>query len=268
MKSKVSFIIGIVIIIIAVSVFIKTEQKQESSIKTNSVNVNNGINAEKDNIDIKIIKDEYLQLKNQQNSKFVVIEQLFVDGAGYVVIHKKIDGKPAMVVGNSGLVSGGVKNLRIELEDKLESGETYFAMLHKDDGDGKYEFPGDDKPAKYMDKIIMSEFKAFDMEEKEDGLEDKNSVSTEVKNIDIVSGNLFFSPNRLKLIKGQNVKINFKNKGIHTFTIDELGVNVMLTGNTGSVEFTPNKSGKFEYYCAIPGHREGGMVGDLEVIEI
>ena len=81
----------------------------------------------------------------------------------------------------------------------------------------------------------------------------------------MVSGNLFFKPDKLSLTKGKPVRIQVQNTGIHTFTIDELGVNVPLRNSSEVVEFTPNKEGRFVYYCAIPGHREGGMLGDLEV---
>jgi len=85
------------------------------------------------------------------------------------------------------------------------------------------------------------------------------------REISMTSGNLFFGPRTLTLAKGQPVKINFRNVGVHTFTIDELGVNVTLRGSSGVVEFTPDRSGTFEYYCAVPGHRGGGMFGSLRV---
>ena len=88
---------------------------------------------------------------------------------------------------------------------------------------------------------------------------------TTAREISMVSGNLFFNPKNLTLTKGQPVKITFTNSGVHTFTIDELGVNTALRGGSGVVEFTPTQSGTFEYYCTVPGHREGGMFGTLTV---
>ena len=86
-----------------------------------------------------------------------------------------------------------------------------------------------------------------------------------IKGINITSGNLFFSPKTITVAKDQPVVINLQNTGTHTFTIKELGVNVPLSGNSPVVEFTPTESGTFEYYCAVPGHREGGMFGSLKV---
>lgn len=80
------------------------------------------------------------------------------------------------------------------------------------------------------------------------------------------AGNFFFSPQRLEAEQKQSIVITIQNTGLHTFTIDELGVNERLPGSgTYTVEFTPDKKGSFEYYCAVPGHREAGMVGVLMV---
>jgi len=83
--------------------------------------------------------------------------------------------------------------------------------------------------------------------------------------ISMESGNLFFSPDNLSLTKGEPVKLTFQNAGTHTFTIDELGIDVPIRGSSAVVEFTPNQTGTFEYYCATPGHRSGGMFGSLTV---
>ncbi len=83
--------------------------------------------------------------------------------------------------------------------------------------------------------------------------------------IQMTTGNFFFSKKSLRVKKGQPVKIVVSNVGTHTFTIDKLGVNVPLNGFSKTIEFTPNKSGTFQYYCTVPGHKEAGMVGTLTV---
>lgn len=75
-----------------------------------------------------------------------------------------------------------------------------------------------------------------------------------------------FSPDTLQAKVGEIVGINITATGQHTFTIDELDVDVPLPhGETTRVEFTPNKAGTFQFYCAIPGHREAGQIGTLVV---
>ncbi|TMD42829.1 MAG: hypothetical protein E6I88_03420 [Chloroflexi bacterium] len=51
----------------------------------------------------------------------------------------------------------------------------------------------------------------------------------------------------------------------HTFTIDKLGVNVLVPVG-GHRELSLNLApGTYIYYCAIPGHRQAGMQGTLTV---
>ncbi|MDA2922858.1 cupredoxin domain-containing protein [Patescibacteria group bacterium AH-259-L07] len=90
-------------------------------------------------------------------------------------------------------------------------------------------------------------------------------VEVLVREISMVSGNLFFSPKTLVLAKDQPVRIMFQNTGTHTFTIKEMGVNVPISGSSATAEFIPAISGTFEYYCAVPGHRSAGMLGLLTV---
>lgn len=75
-----------------------------------------------------------------------------------------------------------------------------------------------------------------------------------------------FTPNVIQAELGKSVTINTTSQGKHTFTIDELGINVSTPNEeTTVVRFTPNKKGVFAFYCAIPGHKESGQVGTLIV---
>jgi nitrite reductase (NO-forming) len=69
--------------------------------------------------------------------------------------------------------------------------------------------------------------------------------------------------------KGKTVKITISSKDIaHTFTIDELGINIPVGGGlTVTSEIKVDKAGIFTFYCAVPGHRDAGMEGTLEVTE-
>ncbi|MCH8156576.1 MAG: cupredoxin domain-containing protein, partial [Nitrospinae bacterium] len=60
--------------------------------------------------------------------------------------------------------------------------------------------------------------------------------------------------------------LNITATGQHTFTIDELGVDVILPhGETTRVEFTPEQTGSFQFYCSVPGHKGAGQVGTITV---
>lgn len=86
-----------------------------------------------------------------------------------------------------------------------------------------------------------------------------------VREISLEAGYFFFKSNKLTLKKGQPVRLIIKNNGTHTFTVDELGLNFPLRDGLVTVEFTPDKTGAFEFYCAIPGHRKSGQFGTLIV---
>jgi uncharacterized cupredoxin-like copper-binding protein len=52
----------------------------------------------------------------------------------------------------------------------------------------------------------------------------------------------------------------------HTFDIDALNIHVALPAHsTTAVAIKPTGAGSLEFYCAIPGHKDAGMVGTLTV---
>ena len=89
----------------------------------------------------------------------VTIDTLFLDKAGYVVIHKVTEeGKPGPVIGYSALLNGSNENVAVKISDH-DGLQALFAMLHYDDGDGSYQFPGPDKPTFLEEKIVLTKFK-------------------------------------------------------------------------------------------------------------
>ena len=52
----------------------------------------------------------------------------------------------------------------------------------------------------------------------------------------------------------------------HSFDVDALNIHVQLPANSTSVAaITPTAAGPLEFYCAVPGHKEAGMVGTIAV---
>lgn len=91
-------------------------------------------------------------------------------------------------------------------------------------------------------------------------------LAEEVRVISMRSGGFFFEPNVLNLKLGQPVRLEITSQGAHTFTVDEWDINVALEeGEVNVIEFTPDTAGTFEFYCAVPGHRESGQVGMIIV---
>jgi uncharacterized cupredoxin-like copper-binding protein len=52
----------------------------------------------------------------------------------------------------------------------------------------------------------------------------------------------------------------------HSFDVDALNIHVQLPANSTSVAaVAPTAAGPLEFYCAVPGHKEAGMVGTISV---
>lgn len=83
--------------------------------------------------------------------------------------------------------------------------------------------------------------------------------------IQMSSSAFFFDPSELELAVGEPVRLVIQNTGAHTFTVDDLGIDVALNESVEIIEFTPEEAGTFEFYCGIPGHREAGQVGTIIV---
>ena len=94
-------------------------------------------------------------------------------------------------------------------------------------------------------------------------------ASGEAREITVEGSEYSYSPTGIKVEAGEKIRLTFKNTGNlpHNFKIDELGVvtKTIAGGQTDVVEFTAGKSGTFTFYCSIPGHKQLGMEGDLEV---
>lgn len=52
----------------------------------------------------------------------------------------------------------------------------------------------------------------------------------------------------------------------HSFDVDALGTHVALPANsTTFVALRPTAAGPLQFYCAVPGHKDAGMVGTINV---
>lgn len=89
----------------------------------------------------------YVLVSDFAEGKTVNVSSVLLDKPGYVVIHEDDGGTPGDVIGKSLLIpSGETQNIAIELDRNGVKGEMLYAMIHIDDGDGQYQFPGSDIP--------------------------------------------------------------------------------------------------------------------------
>ena len=78
---------------------------------------------------------------------------------------------------------------------------------------------------------------------------------------------LYFEPAELTLAPGAAIELTNAGAGAHNFVVDALGILVdMPPGKTVQYTIPADAApGTYEFYCNIPGHKEGGMVGTLTI---
>ena len=95
-----------------------------------------------------------------------------------------------------------------------------------------------------------------------------DSAST-VKSFEVSAANFAYSTKEIRVKKGDTVTINFQSTGgLHDWVVDEFEgarTDQVRPGTKTSATFTADKSGTFEFYCAVGDHRAMGMVGKLIV---
>ena len=96
-----------------------------------------------------------------------------------------------------------------------------------------------------------------------------NNNDANITTISVEGGNYYFNPDEIRVKKGDTVKIilNSVDGVAHNFVIDEFNITsqTISAGQTTQVEFIPEKTGTFEFYCNIGNHRQMGMKGTLIV---
>lgn len=85
----------------------------------------------------------------------------FENRAGWVAIHEDREGKPGNILGATWLPVGESKEVKVELLRSMEAGKTYYAMLHDDDGDKKFNYKNDLSLPSATGEPIMVAFRAL-----------------------------------------------------------------------------------------------------------
>lgn len=83
-----------------------------------------------------------------------------------------------------------------------------------------------------------------------------------------------FEPSSIRVEAGKPIKLVLKNEGKIEHNVAVLGImasgkELQLAAKAGestTIEFTPDKAGVFELVCTLPGHKDAGMVGKLEIV--
>lgn len=77
-------------------------------------------------------------VSDQYPGNVVYVSSAQLANGGWVVIHKDNAGRPGVVIG-SAWAEAGINPVKVTLTEKTVDGGVYYAMLHTDDGDKKFD---------------------------------------------------------------------------------------------------------------------------------
>ncbi len=131
----------------------KTEQQQaggkiEGEVKSTSENSS----------EVKAGATEMIDIKTQSPGKTVNILKVAMEKDGWVVIHENRDGEPGVILGAYRFSEGTFNNIEIPLLVAIEQSEDYFAVIHDDDGDKKFNHKIDTPRENAEGSMILTEF--------------------------------------------------------------------------------------------------------------
>lgn len=92
-------------------------------------------------------------------------------------------------------------------------------------------------------------------------------VAEGAREIDVTAEGLAFTPDELHATVAEDIAIVLTSEdGRHDFTIDDLDAHVAVgPGDTARGGVRASDPGRYDFYCSVPGHRDGGMEGVLIV---
>ncbi len=98
-------------------------------------------------------------MSDQYPGNVVYLSSVQLAKPGWVAIHRDNNGQPGAVIGSTYFESG-INPGRINLTQNTTEGGTYYAMLHSDDGDKKFDAAKDQPLRDSRNNIIMRIFRA------------------------------------------------------------------------------------------------------------
>ena len=98
-------------------------------------------------------------MSDQYPGNVVYLSSVQLAAPGWVVIHKDNAGQPGAIIGET-YVGAGINPAKVTLTAPMIDGGTYYAMLHSDDGDKKFNATTDVPLTDAKGNIIMHVFHA------------------------------------------------------------------------------------------------------------
>lgn len=104
-----------------------------------------------------IVSDNAIYISEQTSGDSVSVQIVRLKNPGFVAVYEDFESKPGKILGVSGLIEAGEKeNLPpIILSRPTKGGETIYAILYLDDGDGRFDMVNDEQVIDPIGKIPM-----------------------------------------------------------------------------------------------------------------
>lgn len=129
MKTKTLIIfISFVAVVVGITVYLRGNNKK----------------AEPQNGSGFFINKNAIYVAEQAPGQIIVVSVVLLEQPSFVVIHEDVSDAPGKILGASNLLpSGETKSASVALSRETKNDETVYAMLHLDNGDGKFNAAGD-----------------------------------------------------------------------------------------------------------------------------
>ncbi len=103
-------------------------------------------------------------LSPAETGNFARVQSATLLAPGYVVIYRVNSNSDTSVLGSSELLEAGTySDLSIQLDSPIVREQTVVAVLHEDDGDGEFEFPGSDTYLGNSNQAVVSDVDVVDV---------------------------------------------------------------------------------------------------------
>jgi len=177
MNSKIVFVLLILVVGIGVYFFTRTPDAIVTGVNngngtgtsTNQNSTTTGLGG--------VSSANAITLAQNNTGNFALVSNAKLSKPGYVVIHRVNSNSDSEIIGNSDLLSASTHtNINIQLDKPVAKGQTLVAVLHEDDGDGRFEFPTADFYLGDKTMRVVSDADIVDVEQVDEPALLKNQV--------------------------------------------------------------------------------------------
>lgn len=155
----ISFISGFLIVLILIAP--RVENLQKNTIKSDYKYENETAASLKSKDTLFVKEKESILVDDQPAGNQIEIKKVFLARGGWVVVYKDNNGAPGKILGAQKFNPGVSKGTIVYLRPATVSQEIYYAIAHKDDGDGKFDYKVDTPSVGERGQSVIAKFKAI-----------------------------------------------------------------------------------------------------------